>query len=313
MRIQFYKILAVVFAGSIPFACAKNKASAGCRTTKVIIVVMDGARYSETWGDPSHQHIPSLHSLANQGCVFTQFYKENHTYTCSGHTEMLTGVDQEIDNGGNELPYYASFMQYALAQYDAPQNNAWVIASKEKLHVLTNCQHVSMAGKNNPAFTVGVNGIGTGNCHDSITIQRVYSTMSQYAPDFMLINFREPDFSAHAFDSLGYLKGIRYVDSCFNMIYNWTQTMSAYTGKTALFLTNDHGRHLNGVADGYAGHGDLCEGCRHIFLYATGPDFRKNASVATHYQLRDIAATVAFMLKLKMPYNQGKVITDLFK
>lgn len=313
MLFSLQKIAAFVLLGSFPFACARNKAVPGLKTTKVIIVVMDGARYSETWGDVAHQHIPNIHALANEGCVFTNFYKENNTYTCSGHTEMLTGVDQAIDNGGNELPDFPSFMQYALAAYEKPSQNAWIISSKDKLHVLTDCKHSSMTGKNKPAFLGGINGAGTGYCHDSVTIERVYATMTQYAPDFILINFREPDFSAHAGDSLGYIKGIRYVDSCFNLINNWINAMPAYSGKTALFLTNDHGRHLDSVSTGYEDHGDLCEGCRHIFLYAIGPDFRKNTSVSATYQLRDLAATVGFMLHVNMPYNKGKIISGLFR
>ena len=43
------------------------------KTKNVFIVVMDGARYTETWGSPMQTNIPHIRSLAQQGVMCTSF------------------------------------------------------------------------------------------------------------------------------------------------------------------------------------------------------------------------------------------------
>ena len=65
------------------------------KTENVIILVMDGPRYSETWGDPSHELIPRMaNDLAAHGNIYTQFYNHGTTATVPGHTAITTGVWQ---------------------------------------------------------------------------------------------------------------------------------------------------------------------------------------------------------------------------
>ncbi len=48
----------------------------GYKTKHVFIVVMDGVRYSETFGDSTHALIPRLYNdLRPEGTLFTNFYK----------------------------------------------------------------------------------------------------------------------------------------------------------------------------------------------------------------------------------------------
>ena len=75
-------------------------------------------------------------------------------------------------------------------------------------------------------------------------------------------------------------------------------------------MTNDHGRHLNGINGGFAHHGDQCAGCRHISLLALGPHLRGGQTVANHYGLVDVAPTVALLLNVSWP-DKGHPITEL--
>src|SRR5687768_15962743 len=44
-------------------------------TKNVVVIVVDGPRYSETWGEPSHQYIPFLaQKMAPAGVINTEFY-----------------------------------------------------------------------------------------------------------------------------------------------------------------------------------------------------------------------------------------------
>ena len=84
-------------------------------TKNVVVIVVDGPRYSETWGEPNKQYTPFLaQQLAPAGVVNTEFYNDGFTYTNAGHAAITTGVRQGINNGGNELPRNPSFFQYWL-------------------------------------------------------------------------------------------------------------------------------------------------------------------------------------------------------
>lgn len=90
------------------------------------------------------------------------------------------------------------------------------------------------------------------------------------------------------------------------------QNDPVYSGKTTIFITCDHGRHTDGVAEGFAGHGDDCEGCQRIGMLAIGPDFEAGKVVETPYSQIDIPATIARMLHFKMNHSKGRSMLDLF-
>ena len=86
-----------------------------------------------------------------------------------------------------------------------------------------------------------------------------------------------------------------------------------YKDKTALFITNDHGRHLNDVQDGFISHGDDCSGCRKISLLAIGPDFKKGKVVnAVHSQI-DIPVTVGEIMGFSATNAKGEILSGLLK
>lgn len=69
-------------------------------TQRVVIVVVDGPRYMETWGYKNRSLIPNRDELSKQGVLFTNFNNTGITLTNPGHTSIVTGINQNIDNGG---------------------------------------------------------------------------------------------------------------------------------------------------------------------------------------------------------------------
>ena len=95
---------------------------------------MDGPRYSETWGDTSHQNIPRMaNDLAPLGVINEQFYSYGQTFTIPGHTAIASGFYEDINNGGQEFPENPSIFQLWREASNAPQNKSWLIASKGKV------------------------------------------------------------------------------------------------------------------------------------------------------------------------------------
>ncbi|MEY5047709.1 MAG: hypothetical protein RLZZ175_1068 [Bacteroidota bacterium] len=284
------------------------------KTENIIVLVMDGPRYSETWGDSTHQYIPFMaNKMAKSGVIFTNFFNDGFTYTSSGHTAICTGFKQEVENSkGNQLPSYPSYFQYYLKKTNAPSESAYIITSKDKLQILANCENVDFKNKYNPIADCGINGLGSGYRNDTTTFRKTIEILNIKQPKLLLVNFKEPDVSGHANKWNDYLKGIKTSDSLIYEIWKFIQNDPKYKNKTTLFVTNDHGRHLNGIKDGFVNHGCPCDGCRHINLFVMGPDFKKNLIIKNTYNQVDITATIAELLSIEMPFAQGKSIDELF-
>lgn len=297
----------------ILLSCDRETVVKKYKTENIFILVVDGARYSETWADMSHQNIPRRFSLLQQGVLCSQFYNNGFTHTCPGHQAMCTGVYENINNTGLQYPTNPSIFQHWLKTYQKNKSEAWVIATKDKLEVLSDCTNPQWHGTYRPSTDCGVNGLFSGYREDSITFERLKSITTNNHVRLAIVNFKQPDAAGHAADYPAYIQGIKDTDEYIFEFWNFIQNNPVYKDKTTLIVTNDHGRHLDGHLDGFISHGDLCEGCMHVEFFALGPDFKHNYISLTPYEQIDIANTVAELMNFKMPESNGKVMTDIFE
>jgi predicted AlkP superfamily pyrophosphatase or phosphodiesterase len=283
-------------------------------TENVIILVIDGPRMSETFGDSTYKYIPNLANvLAPQGVLLKNFRNNGPTYTNAGHSAITTGVYQRINNSGLELPKNPSIFQYFLKEKGLSKESAWIIASKGKLNILANTKNKKWRNQYTPSSFCGINGSGLGYTADEKNFSDALRILGQYHPKLTLINLLEVDVNGHANLWEGYLKAIQRTDQKALELWNFIENDSIYKGKTTLFITNDHGRHSKGHKDGFVSHGDNCEGCRSIYLIALGPDFKKNSILPNRYEQIDISKTIAEMLHFNEPVSEGQIMKDLFK
>lgn len=310
MRIN---VLALLF---FLYSCSSDKVPISSYKAKnIIVVVMDGARYSETWGSSDHALIPYMDSvLSSEGVIYSNFENNGFTYTSSGHVSITTGYNQEIDNTGADIPSNPSFFQLWLKQTMNQSSSAWIVASKDKLEVLANCKTSKWKNKYQPSVNCGINGSGVGSGYrdDSLTMIEVMNVLNQHEPELLLINLKEPDFSGHTGNWQAYTEGVKKSDYYVYQLWNFIQEHPKYKNSTAFFVTNDHGRHSDNVNVGFSSHGDNCDGCKHIFLYASGPDFHKNKTFSTSRNLRDLNATIQELLQLKARSTDGNLMIELF-
>lgn len=281
------------------------------KSTKVIIIVVDGPRYQETYGREDRRYIPFQARMSKEGTLCTSFFNMGVTNTVNGHTAICTGNYESLDNGGLDVPTYPSFMQYYIKYKKVASSKVWVISSKDKLQVLGNTTNKEYMNKYQPQTDCGVNGLATGYRSDSTTQQHVLNTLQQQHPDIMLVNYKEPDYSGHANNWANYLLGIQNTDKYVSEVWNLIQNDPYYKDQTTLIITNDHGRHNDGWKDGFVSHGDECSGCRHISLLAIGPDIKKNYICNTTYSLIDLTKTVAAIFAFDMPFAKGVLIEDM--
>lgn len=309
-----YLLLTISTIFTIFFSCTKESIPDKYKTKNVIVVIIDGARYSETWGDSSHQFIPYFaNEISKNGIINTEFYNNGPTYTLAGHSALTTGNYQEINNTGVEIPMYPSVFQYFIKHKQISNNFAWIISSKDKLEVLNNCLTSSWKNTFSPSTNCGINGLASGYREDSISLVRLKETLTKYHPNLVLFSFRDPDYSAHTGIWSNYLQGITNTDKLTYQIWNFINNDPFYKNTTTLFITNDHGRHLDSVSTGFTSHGDTCMGCKHINFFAYGPDFKKSQIINTKRELIDIPATIAEILQIKTVYLKGEIMYELFE
>ena len=281
---------------------------------RILVVVIDGPRWSETWGEATRAYIPRRAlELAPAGVLFTNFRNAGWTYTNAGHAAITTGVNQSIDNSGRELPAHESWLQRWRALTGKPAESAWIVTSKDKLAVLADTTDTTWAGRLSPATNCGIagKGLGSGYRDDQSTMRAVEQILDTHAPHLLVVNLLGPDANGHARKWEGYLAAIHETDALVADLWARVQSMEAFRGRTALFITNDHGRHLDGVKDGFVSHEDDCPGCRHIELLAVIPGVVGGQVVDTEYNQTDIAATITRLLGLDLPASTGRVIPAL--
>jgi hypothetical protein len=263
----------------------------------VFLIVIDGARYSETFG-AEDKYIPHMwNTLRPQGTIYSHFYNDGTTETNSGHASLATGTWQHLVNDGSEYPNQPTVFEYYRKYTSAPESTCFVIAGKKKLHILA---HSSDANYRASFRT-------SASFDDLDTWEQVLEVIDRYHPRLVVVGFPEVDIKGHDGDWNGYIRALRQVDSLIAVLWEKIQSDPVYKNTTTMFVTNDHGRHTD-VTQGFKDHGDSCEGCRHIMLLAVGPDFAPNTVVPdTTFQI-DIAPTIGAILGFPTPQAQSKCL-----
>ncbi|MDH3269138.1 MAG: sulfatase-like hydrolase/transferase, partial [Ignavibacteria bacterium] len=270
-----------------------------------IIVVMDGARYTETFG-AGNTYIPHLYDdMKPLGTLFTNYnidYPSGLTETCPGHAAIEAGTWQPIANNGSERPTKPTVFEYMRKEDGNPQSDCYVVTGKDKLDILTYSTYTGYGS------TYGGTWVGDDNRDDALTYSKVIDVMQNYNPKILVVNFAEVDDVAHNSSFANYCSAITNAD---NYIYQLWQHIQAgdygyTTENTTLFVTNDHGRHTSN----FASHGDGCEGCTHIMLLALGRGVPVNQTIDLPTWQIDIAPTVGQFLDFQTPFSTGTSLLE---
>jgi hypothetical protein len=265
----------------------------------VVIVVIDGARYTETFGSDS-LNIPHIWTrLRPLGTIWTNFRNDGLTITDPGHASITTGTWQFIDNSGVNRPTQPTIFEYFRKASGAPESAVAVVVGKRKLDILSYSTHASYGAKYK-AFT----SIST---DDTSVVKNLKAVIKQIHPRIILVNLPSTDVSGHSGNWTQYVSAIHTADSLVDDIWQTLQADSLYRSNTTLFVTNDHGRHDN-LHGGFENHGDTCEGCRHIMLLAIGRGFSANTIVTKTRTQCDIAPTVGELLSFPTKYAIGTTL-----
>ncbi len=284
--------LFTVFIFCVPFYAQQN----------VVIVIVDGARYSETFGGADN-YIPHLYNdLKPAGTFYNNFYIQTNnpavTLTLPGHTAVLTGNWEAIANDGTERSSNPTLFEYFRKYTGAAESDAYVIGGKEKLDALTYSNHLEYGQAYKASSEV------TGLSNDVMIYNKLIDVMNTNHPRLILVNFTQTDVSAHSGSWNDYVFAIHQADSLIYALWQSIQSHPFYSGSTTLLITNDHGRH-DDANGGFQNHGDNCEGCRHIMLLALGPNVTVGQEISDLRNQIDITQTVAELMSFPVPFSNG--------
>lgn len=262
----------------------------------VVIVVIDGARYTETFGADS-LYIPRIWTqLRPLGTIWTNFRNDGITKTDPAHASIATGTWQSIDNKGGIKPTQPTMFEYFRKASGAPESATAIVVGKFKLDILAYSTHPDYGAEYKASTFTGKD--------DTSVVRNLKTTLRQNHPKLTFVNLPSTDEAGHSGNRTQYLSAIHVADSLIYDIWQTLQADSLYRSNTTLFVTNDHGRHDN-LHGGFKNHGGDCEGCRHIMLFAIGRGFPVNTVITKRHTQCDIAPTVGELLSFPTRYSTG--------
>jgi len=287
----------------IGLAC--NGVSFAYLTQNVHIVVIDGVRYSETFGSTTHQYIPTIwNTLKPQATIFTRYYNDSLTLTTPGHASILSGVWQYMPNDGTERANFPTVFEYFRKEQKTTALENYVILGKDKLSSLSSSYFPEYGTAYGASVIYSVSPFD-----DTLTWQNFKSVLTAYHPRLTITNLAQVDVAGHGGVWDEYTNAIHRADSIVGEMWALIQSDSVYRDKTTLIVLNDHGRHLG---ESWPSHGDDgCDGCRHIMLMMLGPDTRAGIVDSMRRTHVDIAPTVGELLNFSTPYCTGSSIVPV--
>jgi len=138
---------------------------------------------------------------------------------------------------------------------------------------------------------------GTEECLDLFTHYAAAEHLFARHPRVLYIAYGETDEWAHSGRYLSYLNAAHQVDAWLKDLWDGLQRDPFYAGKTALFVTVDHGR---GAGEKWTSHGASVPGAHEIWCALLGPGIPARGEVGGGEQIRQeqFAQTLASLLGL---------------
>jgi len=139
-------------------------------------------------------------------------------------------------------------------------------------------------------------GSGT-TSHDAFLTGRAIACMRTFSPDVMAVDFGEID-CAHYGSWSRYVEAIRRTDELAWRLWQATEEIEQYRGRTLLLILPDHGRELDRPGHwGFIHHSNFYtdegadEGCRRVWMIALGPGTEAGRRIEKPVPITAVAAT----------------------
>jgi hypothetical protein len=277
------------------------------KTQNVILIIIDGLRYTEGLGDSTHEFVPKMYELSRRGAIIEPFTNDRHTNTrraipaiwCGAWTEVLPFLDGKCGGAQNQRCELPTLFEYYRRQLSKPEEDCvYVLAD---VGCVWKASFDSDYGRDYWPLYHSVGQTDMEVWHEAEAV------LSEHHPSFALLYFDRVDHFGHSGSWSYYTRAIELADSIVGMVWEFIESDSVYAGKTTMFVTNDHGRHT----DDWTGHDCPCEGCRTIQFLAVGPDIKQGFISNTPRTLCDIAPTIGELMGFCPDKSTGTAMLEL--
>ena len=279
------------------------------RTEHVVLVIIDGLRYTEGLGDPQRTYVPEMDALSLQGAVVEPFRNDGYTYTsraipaiwCGAWTEVLTFPDPACNGQSNNYAVLPTIFEYFRKQLSRPEQDC--------VYVLLDVDcpwKPSFDPDYGPDYWPRFHNVG----HSDLEVwQEAKTILTTSTPAFFILYLAGVDSAGHGGSWNNYTNAIITADGIVGELWELIESHPVYSGTTTMLVTNDHGRHTQD----FSGHGCGCEGCRTIQLLAIGPDIKEGLVSDTPRTLCDIAPTIGALLGFTVEEATGAVMEEILR
>lgn len=274
---------------------------------RVVLVIIDGARYSETLGDTLWRYVPHMRSLAQQGVVLDSMVNDNITVTARAIPAIWSGSwsapkDTVVNGAANQYATAPTVWEYFRKNRNVDSTHAMYI-----MKWLSTPWIQSFNANYGPAYWPWYVLQGT---TDLEVWQNAKSKLQTYHPELTVLYLPDVD-AAPARGWTAYTQAIVIADSIVGMLWDFIKSDPVYRNTTTMLVTNDHGRHLDGVQNGFVSHGDGCWGCRHIMFLGIGAGMPKGSHSSIRRTIPDITPTIGSLLHFPTPLATGKPMLEI--
>ncbi|MCP4805016.1 MAG: sulfatase-like hydrolase/transferase [Proteobacteria bacterium] len=296
----------------------------------VIVLVMDGARMTESFGSgvsntdgtEAESFMPFIRQrLWPKGALIQPGYAPGITLTGPGHCDLMIGtmtpygnygVDSETNDGGLYRPEYPTLIEAARAQLGADENQSMFGGNTSLLAGLTYSLYPGLGAEYGGVYELIENPDlpGQPEAEDIPVLEAFQAHLSEHEAKLIFWNLKNIDRTGHYGPPPSYPAAARTIDEPIADFWDWLQEQPEYADDTVLVLVSDHGRHDFGTEEDWRNHGDACRGCREVPMFLMGPGVVEGAVVTEPYTLFDLNATIAALAGVDMPFSTGRVIVE---
>ncbi len=293
--------------------------------SRVVIVVLDGARLDETLGDGASDLagtatadlLPELRArLLPHATRVTGARNLGIPITTESHTELFTGLRQDLATfppgiGGRYRSDVPTIFEAVRARRGLAADQVPMLVNTVLVEDLAWSAWPGLGEAFGATHHFRTDDEGR-DLDDPVVLGDLRDWLATHDTHLAFTNLHAIDLDAHTGDADAYLDRVRAVDAPLAELWAWLEATPPYAGTTTLVVVADHGRHRDESFEDWSGHGDQCDGCRDVPLLFAGPGIRDGAVVEADASLADVAATVAWILEAPLPMGRGRVLTEIF-
>lgn len=308
------------------------------RAKNLVIVVANGIRYDDAFGQKMHLYTEKLWSdLGQKGTICTKLFNPGATLPLPSQASLLTGVlHKKSTPSGKEIhPAFPTLFEYWTKANG--KSSSYFAANRKHYGILGHSSHAEYGEPLSPLFataTKDISGFDTtlqqsrpgisGNAIYEKAVAHIFT----HHPSMVVLNLdsgsveqgyphdheHPPGAGSEACEGEAnrinaYYESIILTDTIVYDLWNRLEQDTVYKEKTVFIFVSTHGRNTTD----FKKIGDNSRGCRQLNFLIIGPGIKKGFISGKKRSIVDICTTVGACFGIPVPFAKGAVMREIFE